>query len=230
MAVVLCVLACSVGAGTAGAETDVEGGGKPEAGGAGEGDAAAGEGASPSPAVAGGRPEFLAPKDQAVVVFVQNQRVDRKMTFTVFGADKRCVAEVGGREAQVLPTPPGPYLFYVLGYGTTYRIELYMEAGRTYFVRLHTEDRPVGQAPQVTLVRRASESHRLLRFWLEGANVTSTLDNESCYGRPLQERANRTQRRLNDANAGWKQADDVMRDKYMLIERDGLTPSDLSRL
>ena len=223
LAVVLCLLACTAGAGTAGAETDVEGGGKPEAG-------SAGEGASASPAVAGGRPEFLAPKDQAVVVFIQNQRVDRKMTFTVFGADKRCIAEVGGREAQVLPTPPGPYLFYVLGYGTTYRIELYMEAGRTYFVRLYTEEKPVGQAPQVTLVRRASESHRLLGFWLVGADITSALDNDSCYGRPLQERSNRTQRRLNEANAGWKRADDVTRDKYMLIERDGLTASDLSRL
>lgn len=183
-----------------------------------------------SAASSGGRPEFLAPEGQALVVFIQNQRVDRKMTFTVFGPDKRCVAEVGGREAQVLPTPPGPYLFYVLGYGSTYRIELYMEAGRTYFVRLHTEDKAFGQAPQVTLVRRASESHRLLRYWLDGATVTSTLDNDRCYGRPLKERANRTQRRLNDANAGWKQADDVTRDKYMLIERDGLTPSDISRL
>jgi hypothetical protein len=181
-------------------------------------------------AEAGARADFVAPEGQALVVFIQNQRVDRKMTFTVFGADKRCVAEVGGREAQVLPTPPGPYLFYVLGYGTTYRIELYMEAGRTYFVRLHTVDRPVGRAPAITLVRRASESHKLLRHWLDGASVTRTLDNEGCYGRPLKERANRTQRRLNEANAGWKEADEVTRDKYMLIERDGLTASDISRL
>ena len=179
---------------------------------------------------AGARADFVAPEGQALVVFIQNQRVDRKMTFTVFGADKRCVAEVGGREAQVLPTPPGPYLFYVLGYGTTYRIELYMQAGRTYFVRLYTVDRPVGQAPAITLVRRASQSHRLLRHWLEGASVTHALDNEGCYGRPLKERANRIQRRLNEANAGWKEADEVTRDTYMLIERDGLTASDISRL
>ena len=179
---------------------------------------------------AGARADFVAPEGQALVVFIQNQRVDRKMTFTVFGADKRCVAEVGGREAQVLPTPPGPYLFYVLGYGTTYRVELYMEAGRTYFVRLYTVERPVGQAPAITLVRRASQSHRLLRHWLEGASVTQALDNEGCYGRQLKERANRTQRRLNEANAGWKEADEVTRDKYMLIERDGLTASDISRL
>jgi hypothetical protein len=186
--------------------------------------------AVPSATSAYDKSAFVAPQGQAMVVFIQNQRVDRKMTFTVFGSDKRCIAEVGGREAQILPTAAGPYVLYVLAYNQTRRIELYMQAGRTYFVRLHTVERPMGSRPEVTLVRRASEQHKLLKHSLEGALLTRTKDNTKCYGMPLKERSNRTQRRLNEANGDWKNADDVIRDEYRLIERDGLTADDIDWL
>lgn len=170
---------------------------------------------------------FVAPSDKALIVFIQNQRVDRKMTFIVFASDKRCVAEVGGREAQVLPVEPVPLVFFVIGYNKTRRIEIYPEAGRTYFVRLHTVDKPMGPAPEVTLVRRTSEEHKLLKFYLDGAMVTRTLGDDKCYGKPLRERKNRTQRRLNEGNADWKNGDDAYRDGYTLIEKDGLTAQDV---
>jgi hypothetical protein len=172
--------------------------------------------------------EFVAPQGKALVVFVQNQKVDRKMTFTVFESDKRCVAEVGGREVQVLPVEPEPLIFYVLGYSKTRRIEIFPEAGRTYFVRLHTVDKPMGSVPEVTLVRRATENHKLLKFWLEGAFLTHSMGDGKCYGKPLNERKKRTERRLNEGNADWKNGDDAYRDKYMLIEKDGLTADDIS--
>jgi hypothetical protein len=172
--------------------------------------------------------ELVAPPGKAAIVFIQNQKVDRGMTFTVFESDKRCVAEVGGREAQVLPVEPAPLIFYVIGYYTTRRIEIYPKVGRTYFVRLHTVDKPMGPAPEVTLVRRASEEHKLLKFHLEGAFVTRSIGDDKCYGKPLNERKNRTQRRINEGNADWKSGDDVYRDKYMLIENDGLTARDIA--
>lgn len=172
--------------------------------------------------------EFVAPPGKAVVVFVQNQKVDRGMTFTVFESDKRCVAEVGGGEAQVLPVEPAPLLLYVTGYNKTWRIEIYPEAGRSYFVRLHTVDKPMGPSPKVTLVRRSSEEHKLLKFYLDGAIVTPTIGDDKCYGKPLKERNNRTQRRLNEGNADWKNGDDAYRDRYMLIEKDGLTAADIA--
>ncbi len=170
---------------------------------------------------------FLAPEGKALIVFVQNQKVDRKMTFLVFGSDKRCVAEVGGREAQVLPVDPIPLILFVSAYSMNRRIEIYPEAGRTYFVRLHTVDKAMGPAAEVTPVRRATEEHRLLKSRLVGAFVTQTKKNADCYGQPLNERKNRTQRRLNDANGDWHNGDDAYRDKYMLIERDGLTRADI---
>ena len=182
----------------------------------------------PGSASAYDKSELIAPEGKALVVFIQNQKVDRKMVFTVFESDKRCVAEVGGREAQLLPVEPAPLIFYVLGYGNTKRVEIYPEAGRTYFVRLHTVDKPMGQAPEVTLVRRATEEHRLLKFRLEGAFVTRSIGGDKCYGRPLDERENRTQRRLNEANGDWKSGGDGYRDRYMLIEKDGLTAQDIA--
>jgi hypothetical protein len=182
----------------------------------------------PPLAAAYDKSEFVAPMGKALVVFVQNKKVDRKMEFTVFDSDKRCVAEVGGREAQVLPVEPAPLLFYVLGYSKTRRIEIFPEVGRTYFVRLHTIDKAMGPAPEVTLVRRGTESHNLLRFWLDGAFVTHSIGEGKCYGKPLQERKGRTQRRLNEGNADWKNGDDAYRDNYTLIERDGLTAEDIA--
>ena len=183
--------------------------------------------AAAAPARAYDKYAFVAPDGQAMVVFIQNQKVDRKMTFTVFASDKRCVAEVGGREAQLLPVDPAPLVLYALGYYKTQRIEIYPEAGRTYFVRLHTVDKPMGPAPEVTLVRRTSEEHKLLKFWLDDAIVTHSIGDDKCYGRPLKERKNRTQRRLNEGNADWKNGDDAYRDKYTLIEKDGLTAGDI---
>jgi hypothetical protein len=173
---------------------------------------------------------FVASEDESKIVFIQNQNHDRKMSFLVFGPDKRCVAEVQGREAQVLPTPPGAYIFYVVGYEQTVRIELYVEAGRTYFIRLHTVDKSIGAAARVTLVRRASDEHKLLGYHLEGAHITHTKDDKSCYGKPLRERNRRTVRRINEANAEWRSGDDIDRDENTLIEKDGLTPEDISRL
>lgn len=190
---------------------------------------AAGLGPAPR-AVAEDSSAFVASEDESKIVFIQNQNHDRKMSFLIFGADKRCVAEVRGREAQVLPTPPGAYVFYVVGYEQTTRIELYLAKGRTYFVRLHTVDKAIGAEPRVTLVRRASEEHKLLRYHLEGAHITHTLDDKRCYGKPLEERKRRTVRRINEANADWKNEDDVYRDQNTLIEKDGLTAEDISRL
>lgn len=172
--------------------------------------------------------EFVAPPKKALVVFIQNQKVDRKMVFTVFESDKRCVAEVGGREAQLLPVDPVPHIFYAVGYNNTRRIEIFPEVGRTYFVRLHTVDKAMGPSPEVTLVRRGTEQHRLLKFWLDGALVTHSIGADTCYGKPLKERKNRTQRRLNEGNADWKNGDDADRDRYMLIEQDGLTAEDIA--
>ena len=172
--------------------------------------------------------DLMAPDDKARIVFLQNRDEDRKMVFTVFESDRRCVAIVGGREAQVLDVFPGPYIFYITGYEQTRRIEIYPEAGRTYVVRLHSTVKAVGAAPEITPVRRASQEHRLLRYHLEGAILTYATDNKDCYALPLDERERRTNRRLNEANAEWNNGDDIYRYGYTLIEGDGLTAEDIS--
>ena len=41
------------------------------------------------------------------MVFIQNLREDRTMSYVIFDAEKECVAEVGGRQALVVPMKPG---------------------------------------------------------------------------------------------------------------------------
>lgn len=173
--------------------------------------------------------DFVAPKDQAVVVFIQNLKPDEKMTFTVFDPDKICVAEVAGRELDIVPTKPGAYTYYVTGFNKTSRIDVDLEAGRTYFIRLFTRERPMTRVPDVELVRRATDSYMQLKFWMEDAFVTHAAD-DACRGKPLKERANRTQKRINEANADWKGGDDAYRARHTLDRRDGLVEKDLEWL
>lgn len=63
------------------------------------------------PRVAGAddKSAFIAPEGEALVVFIQNLREARTMSYTVFDLNKQCIAEVGGRQAEVVPLKPGKH-------------------------------------------------------------------------------------------------------------------------
>ncbi len=174
------------------------------------------------------RSDFIPPDDQALLVFIQNLREDREMTFLVFEANRQCVAEVGGGQAKVVPMDPGVYTLYGAGYGTE-RFELHLEAGRTYFVRLHTVQRAFNRKSKVTPVRRGTESYMLLRTWLDGAHVTHASD-DSCRGKPLRERKKRTARRVVEGDADWSEGGEIYRAERTLREQDGFTASELEMI
>lgn len=180
------------------------------------------------PADADGKSPFLAPEDGALVVFIQNLPDDRAISYVVFDPDKKCVAEVGGRTAEVIPMKPGSYTFYVSAYHTR-RIELRLAAGRTYFIRLSSVEKFATRIADVTLVQRGTDSYKLVKTWLKGATVVHGSDDRS-RGKPLQERTNRTQRRINEANADWKNGDELFRFKYKLLEEDGFTAKEVGWL
>lgn len=183
---------------------------------------------APHLAAADNRLEFVAPEGLAVIVFIQNRREDRAMNFTVFDLNKQCIAEVGGRQAEVVPIKPGKHTVYITGY-KTHRVEASLAAGRTYFVRLYTVEKVATRASAVTLVQRGGDAYKQFGTWLEGARVVHMSD-DPCSGKPLEERTNRTQKRIDEANADWKEADDAQRADRMLIQLDGLTRTELTGL
>ena len=71
---------------------------------------------SPRPAAAYDKAAFVAPQAEALVVFIQNLREDRTMSYLVFDAERQCIAEVGGRQAEVVPMKPGKHTLYISGY------------------------------------------------------------------------------------------------------------------
>ena len=176
-----------------------------------------------SPRVAGAvdRSAFVAPGDQAVVVFIQNEPDDYIMNYVVFDPDKKCVVEVGGREAAVISLKPGKYTYY-LASANNHRIDMDLQAGRTYFIRLSAIEKIATSRSAVTPVQRGTDSYKLLKTWLDGTRVILAND-DPCRGKPLKERANRTQRRINEANADWKNGDKIYRYNYSLLKSDGLT-------
>ena len=186
------------------------------------------EALSPSFAAAYDKSAFVAPAEEALVVFIQNLREDRAMSYVVFDSNKKCVAEVGGRQAEVVPMKPGKHTLYFASY-KNHRIDLDLVAGRTYFIRLHSSDKFATRVSDVTPVQRGTESYKLLKFWLQGARVTHANEDPS-RGKPLKERQNRTQKRINEANADWKNGDELYRYKYKLLKEDGLTADEISWL
>jgi hypothetical protein len=184
--------------------------------------------AIPRPAAAYDKSEFVAPAGEALVVLIQNDRDDRALSFVVFDPNKQCVAEVGGRSAEVIPMKPGTYTFFVTG-SNTHRLELELEAGRTYFIRLYSVDRFATRVLKVVLVRQFNDSYMQLKTWLHGARVVHARD-DRCRGKPLKERSNRTNRRINEANADWKNGDDLYRSNHTMIREDGLTAKEIDWL
>jgi hypothetical protein len=167
------------------------------------------------------RSAFVASEGQAVLVFIQNEPDDYIMNYIVFDPDKTCVAEVGGREAAVISLKPGKYTYY-LASANNHRIDMDLHAGRTYFVRLSAVERIATSRSAVTPVQRGTDSYKLLKTWLDGTRVI-VADDDPCRGKPLKERANRTQKRINEANADWKNGDKIYRYNYSLLKSDGLT-------
>jgi hypothetical protein len=184
--------------------------------------------AQPHPAAAYDSSDFIATKDHALVVFIQNLYEDRAESFIVFDADKQCVAQVGGRQAEVIRMNPGKYTLFIASFRNQ-RIDIDLAAGRTYFIRLNSVAKTSNRATEVTLVQRRTESFKLVKTWLQGARVTHGRD-DPCRGKPLKERQNRIIRRINDANSEWKRGDELYRYRYTLLKEDGLTPSEVGWL
>jgi hypothetical protein len=184
--------------------------------------------AIPRPAAAYDKSELVASEGEALVVFIHNEHDDRALTFVVFDPNKQCVAEVEGRSAEVIPMKPGTYTFFVTG-SNTHRLELELEAGRTYFIQLHSVERFATRVLKVTPVLRATDSYRQLKMWLQGARLTYARD-DRCRGKPLKERPKRTQHRMNDANADWKTGDDAYRGAHTMLKEDGLTANEIDWL
>lgn len=184
--------------------------------------------AQPHQAAAYDNTDFIAPENEALLVFIQNLFEDRAESFLVFDAEKQCVADVGGRQAEVIPMKPGKYTLFIASFRNQ-RIDIDLAAGRTYFIRLNSIAKTSNRATEVTLVQRRTESFKLVKTWLQGARVTHGRD-DSCRGKPLKERQNRIIRRINDANSEWKRGDELYRYRYMLLKEDGLTPSEVGWL
>ncbi len=170
--------------------------------------------------------DFVAPKDKALVVFIQNLRDDEAMTYTIVDRDLTCFAEVGGREAEVAKMAPGFYTFYVTGYKTQ-RVDMQLVAGRTYFIRIFSYERSVMRSSDVAPVQRGTESYMQVKAWLQGARVTQASD-DPCHGKPLNKKqARRMTKQVMSADIDWEAGDEIYHARYSLLRVDGFTADEI---
>ena len=180
-----------------------------------------------SRAAAYDKADLVAPEDTALVVFIQNLNRDDDEVFVVFDPDKECIAKVRGHKAEVVPMPPGKRTLYVTSYNTI-RVELDLEAGRSYFIRLHTKDTGMWRPSEVTVLRGRMDTGLLKRV-LEGVEVVHVRD-DPYSGKPVKERAKLTQKRIDHANKDWNDGDGEYRTRHTVYKSDGLTKEDVDKL
>lgn len=182
--------------------------------------------ALPRPAGAYDKADFVAPKDKALVVFIQNLRDDASTTFTVVDRDLKCFAEVNGREAEVAELAPGSYTFFVSSY-KTHRVDMRLVAGRTYFIRIFSYERSVMRSSDVMPVQRGTESYMQVKAWLEGARVTKASE-DPCRGRSMKkQQVRRLTKQVMSADIDWDAGDEIYRARYSLLRVDGFKPEEI---
>jgi hypothetical protein len=180
------------------------------------------------PAAAYDKSAFVAPKDQALLVFIQNIRDDESMTYMVFDRDRQCLAEVGGREAEIAQMPPGSYSFYISGYKTQ-RVDMELAPGRTYFIRIFSYDKVVMRRSDVSPVQRGTDSYMQVKFWLQGARVTKASD-DPCHGKTIKKQARKVTKQILGADVDWDQGDELYHLRYSLLATDGFKADEIDWL
>lgn len=180
------------------------------------------------PASAYDKAAFVAPKDKALVVFIQNRREDQAMSYLVVDRELRCLAEVGGREAKVAEMPPGAYTFFISGYRTQ-RIDMELAPGRTYFVRIFSYERAVLRNSDVTPVQRGTDSYVQVKSWLSGARITKASD-DPCHGKPIKKGSRRMVKNIMGADIDWEEGDELYHARYSLLRVDGFTAKEIDWL
>ncbi|MGB3050636.1 MAG: hypothetical protein WBB42_06530 [Polyangiales bacterium] len=87
-------------------------------------------GMSPADGAAADKSPYVAPKDQAYIVFVKAGRASRKMQFVFYDEDLKCLSMIEGVTSEIIPVKPGKHRIYTMA-TNSHRMEFDVEAGLT---------------------------------------------------------------------------------------------------
>jgi len=172
---------------------------------------------------------YVAPKDEAYIVFVKAGRGSKKAQFMIFDADLKCVSLFEDNVSEIIPVKPGTHTLYTMA-TNAHRMELNVEAGRTYFIRISLPKYGYGTI-QLVPAKRDSEAFAQVKEWVKGAKASNP-NEDSCRG--LQLGAGKRGKdpypgKRDDADNKWKQNAEY-REKLTMKKTDGFTAEEAGKL
>lgn len=182
---------------------------------------------APVPASAADSP-YVAPKVKALLVFVNDRFIDRKVKYTVFTAERDCLAVFGGEESELVEMKPGKHTLYAMGANVN-RMEVDLAPNRTYFVRINSKTRYSKGVAVITPAQRGTETFDQVNLWIAETKVTKGKD--TCRGTKIEDdKRGRIPTRIGRADEEWKAGDDAFRAKHSLQKKDGFTAKEVAKV
>ncbi len=167
---------------------------------------------------------FVAPQDQATVVFARPRFLLKTTKLRILDRERRCVAMLKGKRHAVLAMEPGEHSLVAFMRKDAKQIDLDLEAGRTYVVRT----RPHGVYPtriQIIPAKRNAPAFDEAKAWLaESKPYTSDL--EACSKSVQKKRSSKKLDTALDKERARRAEDPKYRETHSLTPQDGRTPEE----
>jgi hypothetical protein len=146
---------------------------------------------------------------------------------------RQCVAFIAGDKdaSELIPMERGKHTLYAF-MGVIHRVDLDVEAGRTYFVRANYRSRYAAPTINLTPARRGTDTFKDVSKWIDGAKINDHTD-DLCLdakGAPIETKRGRIQKKIDREDAEWKTKDQAYRDEHTGKKSDGMTPKELAKL
>ena len=187
---------------------------------------------SPSTAAAADKSPYIAPKDKALVVFVRDRFSGRNAWMLIINQDRNCIAMIHGDKdaSELVPMEPGKHQLYAW-MGVIQRVDIEVEAGKTYFVRANYRSRYA--APTINLVpaRRGTDTFKEVSVWTKGAKINDH-EGDDCAGveGAVDTKRGRIKKKIDKEDAAWKTKDQAYRDAHTMKKSDGMTAKEVAKL
>jgi len=151
----------------------------------------------------------------------------------IINEKRHCIAFIAGDKdaSELIPMEAGKHTLYAF-LGVIQRVDLEVEAGRTYFVRANYRQRYAAPTINLTPARRGTDTFKEVSTWTKGAKINVHAD-DLCQGAgdaAMETKRGRIQKKIDREDTEWKAKDQTYRDEHTMKKSDGMTPKEVAKL
>ncbi len=171
---------------------------------------------------------YVAPEGKALVVFVRPKRMGKAVQFFVTDKDRKLLTVFKGKQHATVTVDPGKHTFYVIAENAQL-VRAELGAGRTYII----ETRPTmgfgkARVSVQPVLRKDAERFAESAQWIKDTDAhTADLKAGEKW---MKRHEDRVTRRIERAEADWKEDDEGYRAAHSIGVEDGRTAEEAGKL